>query len=403
MVKSKNKQPKALKVYLVGGGSGGHVTPLRSIAEQLVQKFGAQCIEATFVYEQGGKFAELMDVPGIRRKKTIFAGKFRRYHGRSFISQLFDFKTNILNVGDFFKFLIGCLQAFVLLIRWRPDVIFLKGGFVCVPIGWAARLLKIAYITHDSDAIPGLANRLTAKGAKKNLTALPVENYPYPKQKVIHTGVPVQNNFFVKLMPQKMANIRNLTGVQEEDFCLFITGGGLGARTLNQMVVQALEDINKGQSNKNLRVIHLTGKALYSETLELYQKSSVPMDRVTIIDFTTELWKYLRVADVVITRAGATAMAECAAAGKPTILVPNPLLTGGQQIHNARVFEEQGAGVVVAEGDNQGLLESVSMLMTDTKKRSELSQKIKKLAKQDSAQKIAEILSEIAGWQQGVL
>lgn len=389
---------KKVSVYLVGGGSGGHVSPLRSIAESLHHSVPEDSLSITFVCEKGGAFDELMDAPYITHKKKISAGKFRRYHGDSFFSHITDVKTILLNARDLLKFLYGCLQAFFLLLLKRPDVIFLKGGFVCVPIGWAARILRVAYVTHDSDAVPGLANRLTAKGAKKNFVAIDAA-YPYPEDKKVVTGVPIKEEFS-RLNDETKQTSREKLGLPKDSLVVLVTGGGLGAQGMNVSVVKALQSIatsnDSTASTRDMYVLHLTGKALYEGTLDLYEGTDLDPQKIKVIDFTTDMISYVDAADIVISRAGATAIAELAAAKKACIFIPGAHLTGGQQIHNASILDAHKSAIIVPEQDIEGLVSAVVSLSSDENLRGQYGSKIAELAVADSASKIASLLLSIA-------
>lgn len=153
-----------MRILVTGGGSGGHITPILAVVHELRQL--SPKAEIIYVGQTGD---DLLDVPAhdpnIASVVAIRAGKFRRYHGEGW-KQLFDVVTLCKNLRDAVWVLIGLWQSFWLLGRLRPDVIFVKGGFVGVPVGLAAALRGIPYVTHDSDALPGLANRIIARWAK---------------------------------------------------------------------------------------------------------------------------------------------------------------------------------------------------------------------------------------------
>ncbi len=377
------------RILVVGGGSGGHLTPLIAVADELVKQDPSAVV--VFVGQKGENLKDIVEHRSIHEHAEISAGKFRRYHGESIIRHLLDVKTIFLNVRDFFRFVRGTVEAWFLLGRQRPTAIFLKGGFVSVPVGIAARLRHIPYITHDSDAIPGLANRLTAKHAVKNTTALPAELYPYDQHKTMQVGIPVQP-VFQHVSPQDMAEAKRALGVREHDEVIFCVGGGLGAQKVNQALARSAEEI----LHKSIRrhIFHITGKKLYEETLQEYDKftSKENRERVHLIDFTTELYKYSAGADLVVTRAGATNVAEFAVQGKACIVIPNPVLTGGQQLHNAKVLRDNGAALILDEQNLAVLAKTIDELLIDTSQRIELGQKLHALASRDAAKLLAELL-----------
>jgi UDP-N-acetylglucosamine--N-acetylmuramyl-(pentapeptide) pyrophosphoryl-undecaprenol N-acetylglucosamine transferase len=380
------------KIMVVGGGSGGHLTPLIAVADQIVVQ--DPTAKVVFVGQKGENLRDIVEHESIHEHAEISAGKFRRYHGESFLKHLLDVKTNLLNVRDFFRFVWGLGEAWRLLGKQKPTAVFLKGGFVSVPIGIAARLRHIPYVTHDSDAIPGLANRLTAKHARKNTTAMPPEFYPYDHKKTLQVGIPLQPTF-VKVDAHKLAEAKIALGLHEKDEVLFCVGGGLGAQKVNHALARSADEILKKSIRRH--IFHVTGKKLYEETQQLYKDFARPetIERVHLIDFTTELYKYSAAADVVLTRAGATNIAEFAVQGKPCVVIPNPVLTGGQQLHNAKVLTDSGAAVVVSEQHLDTLADIVNNLLSDTALRQELGQKLNNLASRDAAKLLAALLLEI--------
>jgi len=181
-------------ILLVGGGSGGHITPLLAIASEI--KKLRKDYRVAVISERLGIFNHLFDnAQDIDDLHLINAGKFRRYYGRSFFKHFFDPKTFLLNLRDLFRFIFGIVESFWLLAHIRPDIIFIKGGYVGVPVGLIARLLRIPYVTHDSDAKPGLTNRLVGKKALFNAVGMPTNNYKYNEDKMVYVGVPIGNEF----------------------------------------------------------------------------------------------------------------------------------------------------------------------------------------------------------------
>src|SRR5579862_561435 len=176
-------------IVLTGGGSGGHITPLLSLAREL-KKQAPDC-QVLYIGHKGDNFDTLKHSGhDFDFMAFIKAGKFRRYHGNR-ARGLLDPKTLILNIRDFFRLPASIAAAYKILRKFKPDAVFSKGGFVSLPVGIAARLLKIPIITHDSDSTPGLANRIIGRWAKIHATGMPPEYYSYPKSKTVFVGIPI--------------------------------------------------------------------------------------------------------------------------------------------------------------------------------------------------------------------
>lgn len=383
-------QDAVAKVFIVGGGSGGHITPLLAVASAL-KEINPQ-IYVGLVGQKNEGLQEIIDQGQIDKVFEISAGKFRRYHGESFISHLFDIKTVLLNIRDLFRFLIGSAESVSLLARQKPDVILLKGGFVSVPIGFAASLLKIPYITHDSDVVPGLANRLTARHAVVNATAMDASLYPYDPRKTIEIGIPLRSEFtFVG--PVEQNTFKTELQIDTKDRVLLCTGGGLGAQKLNHSFIAICSDVLSTYTD--VEVIHLTGHSLFEDTKRLYRESLSEelYNRVRVMDFYADMYRLSGAADLVVSRAGATAIAEFAVQSKACILVPNPVLTGGQQLHNAQVLKKKDAAVIVPEDDSEALLNAVTLLLDSDEKRVGYAQRLHvAVAHEDAAKRMAELL-----------
>src|SRR3989344_909016 len=161
-------------IILTGGGSGGHITPILALADELKkQKPDARVI---YTGQIGDSLGDIVRIhPSVDEVYGVRAGKFRRYHGQG-LMQVLDIPTLYKNIRDSFYVMIGFVQSWFLLGRLKPSVIFVRGGYVGVPVGLAAARRKIPYITHDSDAIASLANRIISKRAAAHAVALPKDN-----------------------------------------------------------------------------------------------------------------------------------------------------------------------------------------------------------------------------------
>lgn len=379
-------------IVMTGGGSGGHITPILAVAEAV--KSNSPSTKVVYIGQKGDKLGDIpAEHPAIDEVKAVRAGKFRRYHGEG-LKQLLDVPTFLKNVRDFFYVIAGYFQSLRLLKRLKPDVVFVKGGFVGVPVGLAAASLKIPYVTHDSDAIPGLANRIIAKWAKMHAVAMPKETYHYPADKTITTGIPLQKNF-QPVTPELKAQYRRDLGIPEDAKVLFVVGGGLGSQRINQAVVQCLPQLL--QKYPNLHVLHIVGRNNQDELQSLYKgKFAADSSRVYVYGYLSDIFRYSGAADVVITRAGATNLAEFALQGKAAIVVPSPFLTGGHQLKNADLLAREGAVEVLPEDQLIAtptvLAEKVSGLLDDSAKCAELGSAFSALAVPDAAGRLAGIL-----------
>jgi UDP-N-acetylglucosamine--N-acetylmuramyl-(pentapeptide) pyrophosphoryl-undecaprenol N-acetylglucosamine transferase len=381
-------------IVLSGGGTGGHITPLLSLARALKAKEPG--CNLVYIGHKGDKFD--LQEEGFHDFDFIGfvnGGKFRRYHGESVLSQILDFKTMILNVRDFFRFLSSIGKAWRILSRVKPDVVFSKGGFVAVPVGIAAKVRRIPIVTHDSDTIPGLANKIIGRWAIVRATGMPVEFYDFPARRSVYTGIPIDPRI-KNVDKELLAKYKKQIGINVADIVLLVAGGSLGARDINDKVLRIAPELLN--SHPRLHLVHITGAQNEEEVKRQYSvilKGSANK-KVIILGFTSEFYKYAGAADLIVSRAGATTIAEFAAEGKACILIPNPFLTGGHQVKNAEQLQKIGAVEIVANNASaETLLGEIVKLLASPLKRRSLARNLAATAKLEAADNLANILLDI--------
>ncbi len=384
-------------IVLTGAGSGGHITPVLAVAAEL--KRLRPELRLVYIGQSGDKLGDIpAHHPAIDTVYTVRAGKFRRYHGEG-LRQLLDIPTMLLNTRDTLYVLIGLYQSWRLLRQLRPNAIFIKGGFVGVPVGLAAAALRMPYITHDSDAVPGLANRIISRWASKHAVALPPENYRYPSNKTVMTGIPLRRDFVPVTAALKL-KYRAQLKLPAKAKILFVIGGGLGAQRVNQAVAAAIPHLMR--EFPDLYVVHGAGRANEEDMQTIYDAKLSPAEqrRLQTYGFTVDLYLYSGAADVIITRAGATNLAEFAVQGKACVVVPSPFLTGGHQLKNADYLATQGAALVINEADLAAdpnrLARQVSDLLRDTDQQQQLAHHLSGLARPNATAELAQLILDEA-------
>lgn len=380
---------------MTGGGSGGHITPLLPLAHEL-KKRSPDC-RIIYIGLKGERISGLESRYGaFDAVYRITSGKFRRYHGQSLISRVTDFKTIWLNLRDLFEVVRGTMAARRLMRRLKPDVVFSKGGFVVVPVGLAARSRHIPIITHDSDAVPGLANRFIGKWASIHATGMPPEYYPYDPKTISYTGIPVDERI-KKVSPQMQADYKKQLNIEPSYTVLLVGGAGHGARDLNHHVTNIADELFSKVSK--LHILHLSGDQHLSDVIEAYKSklNTEQFKNITVVGFTPEFYKYSGAADLVVTRAGATTIAELALQRKAVLLIPAPFLTGGHQLQNAKALTDASAARLVDNdaSDNE-LLSTITDLLTNDHERSKLADNLNKTAHPNAAADLAEIIINTA-------
>ena len=267
-------------------------------------------------------------------------------------------------------------------------MVFTKGGFVCLPVGMAAWALRIPLVIHDSDAHPGLTNRILARWATKIATGAPLKYYPYPKDKARYIGIPIAGEFTPFSIEAKRQAKQKL-GFDPDRPLVVITGGGLGAKRINDASAQALDALLPVTS-----VLLISGMAQYDELRAITPQAD---SRFQLHSFVSNgMATMLGAADIAVARAGATTILELAALATPTILIPNAYLTGGHQLKNAKVYSDAKAVVVVNEDDmmadagHLGL--AIKSLLAETSDRTRMAKSFHSFSKPTAAIDMAEMI-----------
>lgn len=305
------------KIILTGGGTAGHVTPNLALLPCL-RELG---YEIRYIGSHDGIEKKLIEAAGVPYS-GISSGKLRRY---------FDWK----NFSDPIRVVKGYGQALRLMKRFRPDVVFSKGGFVAVPVVLAAKHYKIPTIIHESDMTPGLANKICIPSAAKICCNFP-ETLPYlPEDKAILTGSPIREEL---LKGDRLSGLK-YSSLSANRPVILVIGGSLGSVTVNNAVRTILPKLLP-----DYQVIHICGRGNLDETL-------IGTDGYVQYEYVDAPLRHLfAAADLVISRAGANSICEILALRKPNILIPlSAAASRGDQILNARSFAKQGFSTMLEE------------------------------------------------------
>ncbi|MEI7539224.1 MAG: glycosyltransferase [Candidatus Saccharibacteria bacterium] len=378
-----------MKILVVGGGSGGHVTPVVAVLREIKKANPRSNIRFWCDYKFAEQAREIMghfdkSIP----VQVIVAGKLRRYHHLSVMRQLLWPSLVLHNIFDSFLVGVGFLQSLAKLIVWRPNVVFTKGGYVCLPVGIAARILRISLVIHDSDAHPGLTNIILSKWATKIATGAPLEYYPYPASKSKYVGIPISADFHEFTNDERLA-ARKQWGISQDYPLIVVTGGGLGAQRINDTIALELDDLLKLGS-----LVLISGTGRYDELRSITPPNN---DRFQLHSFISkDMATLLGAADVVVARAGATTILELAALARPTILVPNAKLTGGHQLKNAAVYQKAEAAVVINEEEMivnpKILLSAIKDVLSNPDRSNKMAQSFAKFTRPDAARDVADMI-----------
>lgn len=368
---------------MVGGGTGGHITPLLAVARELKRKDST--VRVIAVVDKSTTFAGPLEKSAdIEVVFRISAGKLRRYPNQSLRETLLDVKTIALNIRDGFRTLVGCVQAFRILSKEKPSVIFIKGGFVGVPVGIAAHIQRRPFITHDSDSEPGLANRIIGRWAELHTVGFNASLYRYPPSKVREVGVPISDTYKPLTKKQQQTYKKEL-GIPIDAKLLLVVGGSQGSTTINEIMSKIAPELLK---TKNLYIIHQTGSDSNNE---------IESERYVSLKFIPDLFRYSGAADLVMSRSGSF-LSELSAQKKATLVIPAPQLAGGHQVKNAEFLSERKAVRVVdqttALHNPKKLEQEITNLLNNSAERLTLADNLFSSFKHDAAIVIADMLLE---------
>ena len=350
------------KIILTGGGTAGHVTPNLALLPALRD----EDFEIHYIGSYNGIERRLIEAASIPYD-GISSGKLRRY---------FDLK----NFSDPLRVLKGYFEARKLMKKYKPDIVFSKGGFVAVPVVLAAKHYKVPVIIHESDMTPGLANKICIPVASKVCCNFPETLKYLPEDKAVLTGSPIREEL---LHGDRLAGLQ-YAHLSADRPVILIIGGSLGSVTVNQAVRSILP-----QLLKTYQVIHICGKGNLDESL-------IGTEGYVQYEYVDKPLRHLfAAADLIISRAGANSICEILALRKPNILIPlSAAASRGDQILNAESFENQGFSEVLTE---ENLAPTIILPIIDKlyEKRADYVAAMEKSGQSDAISKITSLIEEV--------
>ncbi len=364
-----------MKLLVSGGGTGGHIQPALALADTFSSLFPdaevgfcgtPHGMEASLVAKEGVPFYPI-DIRGLRRSLSLS-----------------NLKTVYLTLRSF-------SQAKKILSMVRPDLVIGTGGYVCYPLLRCAAKAGIPCALHESNAIPGLTTKLLSGRVDAVFTNFPTTKDALPRAKALYcVGNPLRSGFsgFDPITARKRLGIS-----ARYPHVLLSYGGSLGAEHLNDAILAYM--VEYGVKHRDLYHIHVCGKRDYQRIRTAFTQAG--LDRYAHLQLKEYLYDmplYLSAASLVICRAGAMTLSEVAISQKPSILIPSPYVTHNHQFHNAKFFENAGASICIEERlcTAESLKNAVTEILSDKERYRKMAQAAKRLAKEDAANEILDIL-----------
>ena len=358
-----------MKAVVAAGGTGGHIYPAIAIINKIKEREpGSEILYFGTTDRMEKDIIPKLDIPFIGlemsglNRKNLFA-----------------------NVSVMKKFFQAIKKAEVELKKFQPDVVIGVGGYITAPVLYAAHRLKYPVVIHEQNSIAGLSNQFIATFADKVFVSLPSTVKDFPKQKVVYTGNPRSEEI---VSTSKVS--KTTLGFDSKKKFVVVVMGSLGSTTMTKK----LKELIPGFSKKNYQVLVITGKSYYDQ----YEDVEVP-ENVKLVPFLDNLINVLKDSDLIISRAGASTIAEITAIGLPAILVPSPYVTHNHQYLNALELRDAGACVLVTEEEfsKEKILMEIDKLFDNSESYSKMKVDSEKLGVKDSATKIYDEIKRLIG------
>ncbi|MFC7392462.1 undecaprenyldiphospho-muramoylpentapeptide beta-N-acetylglucosaminyltransferase [Scopulibacillus cellulosilyticus] len=333
-----------MRVMLSGGGTGGHIYPAIAVINEI--KRHVPDSEFLYVGAKNGLEQDIVKRENIPFESLHITG-FKR-------------KLSFENVKTINRFLRGVSKSKKFIKRFKPDVIIGTGGYVCGPVVYAGAKLGIPTIIHEQNSIPGLTNKFLSRYVDRVAVSFEAAEAFFPKQKVVLTGNPRAS----EVLNGDASKGKKESGLSLDKKTVIIFGGSRGARPINDAVIGMLKDL----ANIDYQVLYITGDVHYNTVMEKIKQAGNPQN-VIIKPFIHNMPDLLAGADLVVSRAGATTIAELTALGIPSILIPSPYVTNNHQEKNAEALAKNGASIIIKENDLNGhkLLKEIDSILGDEK------------------------------------
>lgn len=358
-----------MKYIVVAGGTGGHIYPAIAIINKIKEfdkdsKFlyigTTDRMEKDIIPNLGIEFVGI-EMSGINRK-NIF--------------------SNVSVVSLFFK---AVKKSRSIIKEFKPDIVIGAGGYITAPVLYAAHKENVPVLIHEQNSVPGLSNKFIGGFADRICVSLPNSVSLFPKDKVVYTGNP-RSEEIINVSKVSKSSI----GFSDSKKLVIIVMGSLGSITMTKKIKELIPEFN----DKDYQVLVITGKKYYDDYKDINCSQNVK-----IVPFMDNLINLMKDSDLIISRAGASTIAEITAIGLPAIFVPSPYVTNNHQYKNAKELEDNGACLIVSEEDfsKESILASIDKVLNDMALYDNMAKNSRKLGIDDSATRILDEVRKIIG------
>lgn len=348
-----------MKVIISAGGTGGHIYPALAIIHKLQEQ--EKNLEILYIGTKDRMESKIIPEANIPYLGIDSVGLNRK----NILKNIKTIKTLSNNI----KMLKKKINEF------KPDVVIGVGGYVTFPVVYAAKKCDIKTIIHEQNSIPGLTNKILSRYANKVCISLPDSSKYFKTKNIVYTGNP-RSEEVAKIKPA----LKSEYGLSKNKKIIVIVMGSLGSHTVNQKFLEILPTFK----NKPYEVLFVTGKNYFERF------KNIKIENVKIVPFLENMLGVLKFSNLIVSRAGASMIAETTTSGLPSILIPSPYVTANHQMKNAEELEKNGASVIIEEDklNSKILLDTIDKILNDDAKYKKMVEANKKLGVIDSASKI---------------
>ena len=357
------------RIILSGGGTGGHIYPAISIANEIKSRDNNS--EILFVGAKDKMEMNIVPKHGFKILGLWISG--------------FNRKNIFKNLLVPFKLLVSTFQAIIIIKKFNPNVVVGTGGYASGPTLFVANLFKIPTLIQEQNSYPGITNKILSKKVKTICVAYKNFEKFFPKNKLVLTGNPVRST--ISSNSDYFDESINYFKLDNNKKTLLVVGGSLGSREINKAVYSMVDYLEY----LNLQVIWQCGKLYYD-----HYKSKVDSENIKLYDFIDQINLAFSVSDFIVSRAGASSVSELSIVGKPVIFIPSPNVAEDHQLKNAEAIVNNEAAILVEEKNlKEDLKKEISMLNSSSELRNKLSKNIKKLAFVNATNEIVDEIKKI--------
>lgn len=362
-----------MRVVIAAAGTGGHINPGIAIANKI--KFEEPNSEIIFIGTKRGLETNLVPRAGYELKTIESFGISR--------------SLSIKNIKRLIKTIGSINGSKKILKEFKPDIVVGTGGYICISVCLAAKKLKIPYIIHESNVLPGVATKLLAKNAEKILVGFEEANKRLPKAKeIIVTGTPTKVNK-LNLSEEEINLKKEKLGFNKDLPLVLVFGGSQGARSINTSMTEIIQE----KKNKNYQIMWAAGQEQYEIVKDKLKEKNMDINNIKgikVVPYIYEMEEIMNIADLIVSRSGAMTVTEIEKVGKPAIFIPFPYAAENHQEYNARALENKKAAKVILDKDLTAdvLNDNIINLTKDKEKLKEMGKRANEMSIKNVENKI---------------